>query len=82
MFILDWKAATPDARRKALERPAAESRAEVRAQAAEIVAAVRAEGDAAVRRLTPQQAHYIRLFYGEETLHHLEDLSHRPASAS
>ena len=34
----------------------------------------------AVRRLTPQQAHYIRLFYGEETLHHLEDLEHRHPS--
>jgi len=31
----------------------------------------------AVRRLTPTQARYIRLFYGEETLHHLEDLEHR-----
>jgi 5-methylcytosine-specific restriction endonuclease McrA len=28
----------------------------------------------AVRRLTPTQARYIRLFYGEETLHQLEDL--------
>ena len=35
----------------------------------------------AVRRLTPQQAHYIRMFYGEETLHHLEDLSHRQTVA-
>ena len=31
----------------------------------------------AVRRLTPTQAKYIRIFYGEETLHHLEDLEHR-----
>jgi hypothetical protein len=31
----------------------------------------------AVRRLTATQAKYIRLFYGEETLHHLEDLEHR-----
>jgi 5-methylcytosine-specific restriction endonuclease McrA len=31
----------------------------------------------AIRRLTPTQAHYIRLFYGEETLHYLEDLEHR-----
>ncbi|HEY3257591.1 MAG TPA: HNH endonuclease, partial [Gemmatimonadaceae bacterium] len=31
----------------------------------------------AVRRLTPTQARYIKLFYGEETLHHLEDLEHR-----
>ena len=37
----------------------------------------------AVRRLTPTQAKYIRVFYGEETLHHLEDLEHRrtPAAA-
>jgi histidinol dehydrogenase len=52
MIILDWNSASADARRKALERPAAESRAEVLAQAAAIVAAVRAEGDAAVRQLT------------------------------
>ncbi len=52
MLILDWKAASPDARRMALERPAVESRAEVQAQAAEIIAAVRSEGDAALRRLT------------------------------
>ena len=31
----------------------------------------------AVRRLTATQAKYIRLFYGEETLHHLEDLEQR-----
>ena len=31
----------------------------------------------AVRRLTPTQARYIRLFYGEETLHQLEELEHR-----
>jgi hypothetical protein len=31
----------------------------------------------AVRRLTATQAKYIRLFYGEETLHHLEDLENR-----
>lgn len=29
----------------------------------------------AVRRLTPTQARYIRMFYGEETLHQLEALS-------
>ena len=28
----------------------------------------------AVRRLTPTQARYIRLFYGEQTLHQLEEL--------
>jgi 5-methylcytosine-specific restriction endonuclease McrA len=31
----------------------------------------------AVRRLTPAQAKYIRLFYGEETLHQLQVLEHR-----
>ncbi len=31
----------------------------------------------AVRRLTPTQAHYIRVFYGEEVLHQLEILEHR-----
>ena len=34
----------------------------------------------AVRRLTPTQARYIQLFYGEETLHQLEDLEHRHPS--
>ena len=31
----------------------------------------------AVRRLTPIQSRYIRMFYGEEVLHQLEDLEHR-----
>jgi 5-methylcytosine-specific restriction endonuclease McrA len=31
----------------------------------------------AVRRLTPTQARYIKLFYGDETLHQLEELEHR-----
>ncbi len=34
----------------------------------------------AVRRLTPKQARYIRLFYGEETLHQLQELEHRSGS--
>ena len=34
----------------------------------------------AVRRLTATQAKYIKLFYGEETLHYLEDLEHRHPS--
>jgi histidinol dehydrogenase len=54
MQLLDWSTASPDARRKALARPAAESRADVRRQVAEIIAAVRSEGDAAVRRYTQQ----------------------------
>jgi len=52
--IIDWKTASPDARRAALARPAADAREEVFRQAANIVAAVRAEGDAAVRRFTAQ----------------------------
>jgi len=52
MKLLDWTTASADARRAALARPAADSRAEVFAQTADIVAAVRAEGDAALRRLT------------------------------
>ncbi|CAN5149852.1 hypothetical protein BH23GEM2_BH23GEM2_18300 [soil metagenome] len=35
----------------------------------------------AIRRLTPTQAHYIKLFYGDETLHYLEDLEHRNHAA-
>jgi histidinol dehydrogenase len=54
MKILDWKTASPDARRAALSRPAAQSREDVFRQASEIVSAVRAEGDAAVRRFTRQ----------------------------
>ena len=34
----------------------------------------------AVRRLTPTQAKYIRLFYGEEVLHQLEELEGRHAT--
>jgi histidinol dehydrogenase len=52
MQTLDWTSATPDARRAALTRPAAERREDVFRQAGDIVAAVRAEGDAAVRRFT------------------------------
>ena len=54
MKLIDWKSADSEARRAALTRPAADSRAEVFRQAAAIVAAVRAEGDAAVRRFTRQ----------------------------
>ena len=42
----------PEARRDALSRPSAGSRDEVFRQANEVIAAVRAEGDAAVRRYT------------------------------
>jgi histidinol dehydrogenase len=54
MKILDWNTLTPEARRAALARPAAESRDEVFRQAATIVASVRTEGDAAIRRFTKQ----------------------------
>ena len=38
----------------------------------------------AVRRLTPIQSRYIKLFYGDEVLHQLEELEHRhhPAAES
>jgi histidinol dehydrogenase len=54
MKTIDWQTSSPDARRAALARPAANSRDEVFRQAASIIAAVRAEGDAAVRRFTTQ----------------------------
>ena len=54
MKIIEWKTASPDARRAALARPAAQGRDEVFRQAASIIAAVRAEGDVAVRRFTAQ----------------------------
>jgi histidinol dehydrogenase len=54
MNLIDWKTSSPDARRAALSRPAAGSRDEVFRQSASIIAAVRAEGDAAVRRFTAQ----------------------------
>ena len=52
MKVIDWKSAAPEARRAALSRPSAGSREAVFRQAAEIITAVRAEGDAAVRRCT------------------------------
>lgn len=54
MKFLDWTTASPDARRAVLSRPAAQSREDVFRQAANIVAAVRAEGDDGVRRFTRQ----------------------------
>jgi histidinol dehydrogenase len=51
MRIVEWKSASPEKRRAALARPAADTRTEVFRQASEIVEAVRAEGDAAVRRI-------------------------------
>lgn len=52
MKVIEWQSADPEARRAALSRPSAGSREDVFRQAAEIIAAVRAEGDAAVRRYT------------------------------
>jgi histidinol dehydrogenase len=52
MKLVDWQSASPDQRRAALARPAAGARTEVFRQASEIVEAVRAEGDAAVRRIS------------------------------
>jgi histidinol dehydrogenase len=54
MEIVDWETSSPDARRATLARPAAQSRDEVFRQAKTIVDAVRAEGDAAIRRFTQQ----------------------------
>jgi histidinol dehydrogenase len=54
MQYVDWKTASPEARRTALARPAAARREEVFRQASTIIDAVRAEGDAAVRRFTQQ----------------------------
>jgi histidinol dehydrogenase len=54
MKTIDWTTATAAARRAALARPAAERREDVVRQAVAILAAVRAEGDAAVRRFTRQ----------------------------
>ena len=36
----------------------------------------------AVRRLTPIQARYIKVFYGSETLHQLEELEHKTTRAA
>jgi histidinol dehydrogenase len=52
MKTLDWSSACAETRRAALARPAAERREDVFREAGEIIAAVRAEGDAAVRRFT------------------------------
>jgi hypothetical protein len=46
MKIIDWANSSPDARRAALARPAADSREAVFREANAIIAAVRAEGDA------------------------------------
>jgi histidinol dehydrogenase len=52
--IIDWTASSSDAQRAALARPASASREEVFREASAIIAAVRTEGDAAVRRFTSQ----------------------------
>jgi histidinol dehydrogenase len=68
MQLIDWKTASAEQRRAVLSRPAAESRADVQRDVAEIVAAVRAEGDAALRR-------YMQKFSGTT----LDDLRVSPA---
>jgi histidinol dehydrogenase len=52
MRILDWTKLGDGERRAALARPAQESRADVAAVAAEVIAAVRQQGDAAIRSYT------------------------------
>jgi histidinol dehydrogenase len=52
--VIDWNAASPDERRAALARPAADRRDEVFREAAAVVSSVRAGGDAAIRRYTQQ----------------------------
>ena len=52
MNFIEWKTADPTTRRAALSRPSAGSRDDVFRQAADVIAAVRTEGDAAVRRYT------------------------------
>lgn len=52
--IHDWAQASTIERTRWLSRPRLDSRQDVVAQAAAVIAAVRAEGDAAVRRLTAQ----------------------------
>jgi histidinol dehydrogenase len=54
MKYVDWNTASPEARRAALARPAADGRDEVFRQAAAVIGTVRAEGDAAIRRFTQQ----------------------------
>ncbi len=54
MKLIDWNVSSPEARRAALSRPAEGSRDAVVRQVAAIISAVRAEGDAAVRRFTQQ----------------------------
>jgi histidinol dehydrogenase len=52
MKVIDWQAASAEERRAALARPATLQRDDVFARARAIIAAVRAEGDAAVLRFT------------------------------
>ena len=52
MNVIDWKTADDEARRAALGRPSAGGRDDVFRQAADVIAAVRQEGDTAIRRYT------------------------------
>lgn len=68
MKLVQWKSLSTAERRAALARPAADTRDEIFRQSAAVIAAVRAEGDDAVRR-------YTRQFGGPE----LDDLRVTPA---
>jgi histidinol dehydrogenase len=52
MKILDWQSLDSNGKRAALARPAQEARGDILASTAEIVAAVRRDGDAALRAFT------------------------------
>jgi histidinol dehydrogenase len=54
MKLIDWQTSSPEARRVALARPAADRRDAVVREAGAVVAAVRADGDAAIQRYTQQ----------------------------
>ncbi len=71
MQLIEWTTASADQRRAALARPATETRADVQRDVAEIVAAVRAGGDAALLR-------YMEKFNGTK----LDELRVTPAEFS
>lgn len=52
MRILDWSSLDPGGKRAALARPAQDARADILAATSEIIAAVRRDGDAALRTFT------------------------------
>jgi histidinol dehydrogenase len=52
MNVIDWNSADAETRRAALRRPSAGTRDDVFRQSADVIAAVRKDGDAAIRRYT------------------------------